>query len=264
MYYEACAAFRRRLRAGETLIGSGVSFTDPLVSEALADSVDFLFLDMEHSAMSPEALRAHLLAARSRQVLALVRVAEGITNQIKPVLDAGAPAIVVPQVCSVETVRAAVADCRYPPIGRRGFGPRVPMRFGRTPVPDHVADANQGVLVVAMIETVEAVRAIEQIVRVDGLDSIFIGPMDLSASLGHLGQLDHPAVAAAIDTTIAAARAADMPVGMGLGTDVEAAAAVIRRGVQWLQVGGDFRYMIVFFEQMAAAIRAAGSPGRGA
>jgi 2-keto-3-deoxy-L-rhamnonate aldolase RhmA len=103
------AEFRSRLRAGEVLLGTAIALTDPFSSEALADSVDFLWIDQEHTPMSPEALRAHLTALRGRGKPGLVRVTEGSTPFIKPVLDAGASGVVAPQVKSAEEVRRVVA-----------------------------------------------------------------------------------------------------------------------------------------------------------
>ena len=253
--FEAIEEFRRRLSAGEVLIGSGLSFTDPQVADALADSVDFFWIDLEHSAMSPEAMRGHLLAARSRRTAAVVRVPGSDTAFIKPVIDAGAPGVVVPQVKSVEEVRQVVADCRYPPIGRRGFGPSVPSDYGRNGGPDYVARANASLFVSVMIETVEAVEVIEEITRIPGLDSIVMGPNDLSGSLGVLGEIEHPTVLRAQERAIAEARSAGIFVGSGMPVDPDYACLQAERGVQWLQIGGDCGYMVKYADEMVTSVR---------
>ncbi len=253
--FDPVARFRERLAQGQVLIGPGIYLTDPQASEALADSVDFLWFDMEHSPMSMEALRGHLLVARSRNKPALVRVGGSDTPFIKPVLDAGAHGIVVPQIRSPEEVRRAVADCRYPPVGRRGFGPLIPTNYGRRGGPEYVARANAQVFVSVMIETAEAVEQIDQIVAIPGLDSVVLGPWDLSGSLGCLGQVDHPRVVAALEKAIAAAKKASLAVGSGMPADPEFALVQIRRGVQWLQLGGDCGYLVKFAEQAQAQIR---------
>ncbi|MBI2501664.1 MAG: hypothetical protein HYW07_00320 [Candidatus Latescibacteria bacterium] len=246
--FDPVALFRRRLAQGQVLTGPGIYLTDPQSSEALADSFDFLWLDMEHSPMSMEALRGHLLVARSRQKPALVRVGGSDTPFIKPVLDAGAHGIVAPQVRSAEEVRRVVADCRYPPLGRRGFGPLIPTNYGRNGGPDYVERANAQLFVSVMIETAEAVEAIDQIAAIPGLDSVVLGPWDLSGSLGLLGQVDHPEVVAALEKVIASARAAGLSVGSGMPADPEFAVLQVRRGVQWLQLGGDCGYLVAFAE----------------
>ena len=253
--FEAIAAFRKRLQEGRLLIGASIYLTDPRASEALADSVDFLWIDLEHNAMSPEVLTGHLLAARGKNKPTFVRVAGGSTPFIKPVLDAGADGIVVPQVRSAEEVRQIVADCRYPPVGRRGFGPLVPTNYGRIGGMTYAAQADQNLFVAVMIETIEAVRAIDEIVSIPGLDSVVLGPWDLSGSLGVLGELEHPTVVAAVEEVIARARTAGVSVGAGMGIDVEYACIQARRGVQWLQVGVDFGYLIHGVDQITARIR---------
>ena len=131
MIFEGIDIFRRRLAAGEVLLGSGIGLIDPQVSEALAESVDFLWIHLEHTPMSPEAMRGHLMAARGRRRAIVVRLPGSDTAFLKPVLDAGAPGIVVPQVSSVEEVQGVIDDCRYPPVGGRGFGPLVASDYGR-------------------------------------------------------------------------------------------------------------------------------------
>lgn len=248
--------FRQRLAQGETCIGASVSFSDPRVTDALADSADFLWIDLEHSFMSPETLSAHLLAARGRNKPGLVRVTGSSTPFIKPVLDMGADGIIVPQVRSVEEVQQIVNDCRYPPMGRRGFGPRVPTNYGRDETFAYIERANRDLFVAVQIETAEALAAVEEIVTIPGLDSLVIGPMDLSGSLGRLGDVEHPTIVAAIERVVKVARAAGLSVGAGMGTDPAYAAKMAQRGVQWLQVGSDFGYMIESMDRISAGIRA--------
>ncbi len=253
--FDPIALFRQRLARGEVLAGPGIYLTDPQSSEALADSFDFLWLDMEHSPMSMEALRGHLLVARSKQKAAIVRVGGSDTAFIKPVLDAGAHGIVVPQVRSFEEVKGVVADCRYPPVGRRGFGPLVPTNYGRSGGPEYVEAANTQLFVSVMIETAEAVEAIDQIVAIPGLDSVVLGPWDLSGSFGLLGEVGHPRVVAALEKVIASAKKAGLSVGSGMPADPEFAALQVRRGVQWLQMGGDCGYLVAHADQMVRQLR---------
>lgn len=255
MNEEPIVRFRRRLREGPPAVGASISFSDPQVSHALGGVVDFLWIDLEHAAMSPEALHGHLLAARATGVPALVRVPSSGTAFIKPVLDAGADGIIVPQVRSAAEVRAVVDDCRYPPLGRRGYGPRVPSNYGRDGGAEYVARANRQVFVAVQIETAEALREIDQILAVTGLDSVVLGPWDLSAALGHLGEVEHPSVVAAIELVIARADAAGLPVGSGMGPDPLYAATMARRGVRWLQIGGDYGYMVSFADALMAEVR---------
>jgi 2-keto-3-deoxy-L-rhamnonate aldolase RhmA len=253
--FQAVRRFRDDLRSGQVRIGASVTLGDILVSDALADSVDFLWIDLEHTAMSPETLSGHLLAARAHGVPALVRVAGSATPWIKPVLDSGACGIIVPQVRSADEVREAVADCRYPPLGHREYGPRVPSNYGRDGGPAYVERANRDLFVAVQIENTDALADLDQIAEVAGLDSLAIGPYDLSASLGVMGQLEHPSVVSAIERIVGKASVAGLFVGAGMGPDAQYAQRMIRRGIQWLQVGGDYGYMVQRADQLVAAIR---------
>ncbi|MEP7358980.1 MAG: aldolase/citrate lyase family protein [Anaerolineales bacterium] len=248
--------FREKIAAGGVCIGPGISLTDPRVTDALGDSVDFIWIDLEHSLMSPEAVAGHMLAARGRHVPVLVRVVAGETAFIKPILDAGADGIIVPQVTSAAEVKRAVDDCRYPPVGTRGYGPRVPSNYGRDGGDDYVRRANEDVFTSVMIETRQAVEAIDEIVAVPGLDSIVLGPMDLSASYGLLGQVEHPTVVAALEHVIARARAAGCLVGSGMGVDSATAVRMAKRGVQWVQIGGDCGYLIAHMDLLRREVEA--------
>lgn len=252
---KAIRTFRGKLQQGQVCIGASITFTDPLVTEAIGESADFFWIDLEHCAMSPEAVSGHLLAARSVGVPALVRVPSGETAFIKPVLDAGADGIIVPQVRSLAEVERVVSDCRYTPMGQRGFGPRVPSNYGKMNEREYIEQANQHIFVSVQIETLEALEAIEEIVHVHGLDSIVIGPWDLSAALGVLGEVEHPKVTAAIERIVSKAKAAGMYVGAGMSGDPGYAYGMARRGIQWLQVGSDFSYLIRSIESISACVK---------
>ena len=253
----AIEKFRAALAAGKACIGCGVGFSDPLVSDALAGSMDFLWIDLEHCAMSPEALSGHLIAARASGVPAIVRVPMAGTPFIKPVLDAGADGIIVPGIHTEDEVRQVVADCRYPPVGSRGFGPRVPSRYGRIPAGDVVRTANRDLFVAVQIETREAYESLDRIVRVQGIDSVVIGPWDLSGAIGTLGDVESPLVMAAIQRIVSAAKAAGIFVGAGMGVEPSYAATLRRLGVDWLQLGGDFSYLVWAADRILAEARQA-------
>jgi 2-dehydro-3-deoxyglucarate aldolase/4-hydroxy-2-oxoheptanedioate aldolase len=185
----------------------------------------------------------------------LVRVVSSGTPFIKPVLDAGAEGIVVPQVRTADEVRGVVFDCRYPPKGIRGYGPRVPSNYGRQGGTDYAKRANGQVFVSVQIETLEAIQAIDEIAATPGLDSLVIGPWDISSSLGLLGEIRHPKVLATIETVVEKARGAGLAVGAGMGADPDYARLLIERGVQWLQVGGDCDYLVSSADQITELVR---------
>ena len=129
--YEGVAAFRQRLANNEVQIGASITLNDPAVTDALGPSVDFFWIDLEHSPMSIETMAGHLRAARLHEKAALVRVPIADIGWIKRVLDAGAEGIIVPQVRDVSEAQAVADAAKYPPLGKRGFGPRVPSGYGR-------------------------------------------------------------------------------------------------------------------------------------
>ena len=253
--YTAIRRFREKLDAGRFCLGAGISLTDPAVTEALADSVDFVWIDLEHSPIGVESLQAHLIAARAGGTAALVRVPSSDVGWIKRVLDIGAPGIVVPQIRSIDEARGVVAACRYPPVGQRGFGPRRPSNYGRIGGPDYFKVANENVFVCVQIETAEALRDVDSIVAVEGLDSVVVGPNDLSGAMGLPGQPTHPRVIEAIRTIVSKARQAGKYVGMGMGPNEGHAIQAAQLGVQWLQCGGDFSYMVSFVDRLFGGIR---------
>jgi len=248
--------FRDKLAAGTLCLGTGITFSDPSVSEALSDSVDFLWIDLEHNPMSLESMQAHLIAARAGGAPALVRVPMAEVAWIKRVLDTGAEGVIFPQVKSAEEVQAAVSACRYPILGTRGFGPRRPSNYGRASGNEFLDHANREVFAVAQIETIEALRGLDGILAVETLDSIVIGPNDLCGSMGLPGKVDHPEVMDAIQRIIAKAKAAGIPVGMGMGDNVPFARKAVEMGVDWLQCGSDFSYLVAEAERLFAAVRA--------
>ena len=247
--------FRQRLDSGKLCLGPSITLSDPIVTEALAPSVDFFWIDLEHNPTSLESVTGHLIAARAGGAPALVRVPCSDVAWIKRVLDVGAEGIIVPQVRSVDEVRSIVSACRYPPLGKRGFGPRRAMNYGRENLPTYLADANRRVFVAIQIETAEAYAALDAILDVSGFDSIVIGPNDLSGALGLMGQLDHPKIVEAVGSIASRTRAAGRYVGIGMAPDVEHAFRAARQGVQWVQFGGDCGFLIDSADRLYARVR---------
>lgn len=240
---EPVKQFRKKLRAGHLVIGFGIAMADPMVSEVLGKSADFLWIDMEHSHLDVQTVLPHLMAARIRQVPALVRVRDSHIASIKPILDIGADGIVAPQMRSAAEARQVVETCRYAPLGKRGVGPRRASDYGQVGVAEYVKLANEQIFVAVQVENSEALAEIDEIVSIDGLDSVVIGPVDLAHSLGHTGQIDHPTVVQAMQTIVDKTRAAGKFIGMGMDACEKTALSAVCMGVQWIQVGTDIQYM---------------------
>lgn len=205
--------FRARLRGGERLCGTLLSIGAPEVADLLAGAgFDWLFLDAEHGALEPRDVLALLYAIADRTPC-LVRVPALDEAWIKRVLDAGAEGIIVPQVSTAAQAEAAVRLAHYPPRGTRGLGTSRANRYGLE-LPSYLRAVGERVTVVVQAETSGAVAEIEAIVQVPGVDAVFVGPFDLSASLGRPGEVNHPEVEGAIRRIRAAAQAAGLPVGI--------------------------------------------------
>jgi 2-keto-3-deoxy-L-rhamnonate aldolase RhmA len=247
--------FKQLLASGEVLLGTAVSFADPTVSEALAGSLDFIWVDTEHNPYSLETVQAHIMAVAGTNCPMLVRVPWNDPVLIKPILDIGAAGVIVPFIRTVEDAKLAVAACRYPPEGIRGFGPRRPSNYARLGGPDFCKAANEAVVTVVQIEHIDAVNNLDGILAVPGLTSILIGSNDLSGSMGLMGQPRHPDVLAAIDAVLAKARKAGMPVGIAIGNDPDMLIGWINKGVQWLTMGNDYSLMLHAVNQVAGRIR---------
>lgn len=231
--------FRDKLANGQTCFGTGISLTDPGVTEALAGDLDLFWIDMEHTALSLDAVRHHLMAIKGSDAAALVRVPWNDPVLIKPVLDIGADGIIVPMVQSAADVAKAVAACRYPPLGSRGFGPLRPLDYGRRNAKEVCGASDETIVVVVQIEQAEAVQNIDEILAVDGLTSIAFGPNDLAASLGYPFQPQHPAVFEAIQSVTDKALAAGVAVGISVGADLQLLCKLADMGIQWLSIGVD-------------------------
>src|SRR5713226_4003575 len=161
--------FRDKIDRGQVCIGTIITCTDPAITEALCSVSDFVWIDTEHNALSLETVQAHLMATKGTDTACLVRVPWNDPVLIKPVLDIGADGVIVPLVRTADDVRRAVAACRYPPLGIRGYGPRRPSDYGRHGGPEFCKAANEAIIVIVQIEHIDAVNNIDEILAVPGL-----------------------------------------------------------------------------------------------
>lgn len=251
---------REKLRAGEMVLGPGITMTDPTITEALAPIVDFVWIDMEHNATTTESMLGHLIAARAGGTASIVRIPNNDVGWIKRVLDSGAEGIILPRPSSAREVADFVSACRYPPMGTRGFGPRRPMQYGLASQQQYVEQANRELFVVVQVETAQLISELDEVLKLEGLDSLVFGPQDLSGSMGFPGQPTHPEVVDAMKSVATRTKAAGKFVGAGMGVDKQFGAVLLECGVQWLQAGTDFEYLIGGCEHTFDDIRG-GIPG---
>lgn len=186
----------------------------PQVVEILSlAGYDFLVIDQEHGLGDPTSLAAQLQAMSATPAVGVVRVPWNDHVYLKRVLDVGAEAVLIPSIETADEARAAVAACLYPPRGRRGTASSSVRASNYGMAPDYLASCADNLLIACQIESAKAVANIDEILAVDGIDLMFIGPFDLSATVGQLGNLKHPEVARLIGHAEARIRAAGRPMG---------------------------------------------------
>lgn len=245
MPFRLSPTFRDRL-AGQAasadrrpLVGMWVCSGSPLIAEIAAGSgLDWLLIDMEHSANTLESVQLQLQAVAAYPVTPLVRAPWADPVAIKQILDLGAQNLIVPMVSSADEARAAVAATRYPPHGVRGVGSSLSRSARWNRVDDYLRSAAAHTSLIVQIETAAGVTAADEIAAVDGVDAVFVGPSDLAASLGHLGRQTHPEVVAAVREVFAAVQAAGKPVGVN-AFDPATADEYVAAGADFVAVGAD-------------------------
>ncbi len=251
--YRLPPTFRDRLAvARRPLAGAWVCTGSPLVAEIVAGSgLDWILVDGEHSPLGLETTTAILQVVAAYPVTAVVRVAAGDVVLIKQVLDLGAQNLLVPMVETAEQAEAAVAAASYPPRGVRGVGSALARGSRWNRVENYLADAARHVSVFVQIESAAGVADAARIAAVDGVDGVFVGPSDLAASLGHLGEQDHPDVVAHVLATFDAVTAAGKPVGVNAFAP-EQARRYLEAGAAFVLVGADVTLLARGSEALAA------------
>ncbi len=231
---------KAKLREGKSTVGLWMSIPSPDVSEALSTlPFDWFLFDMEHSALNEQSAQVLMQGMRGDLITPLIRVAWNDQVLIKKALDIGAHGVIVPMVNTRQDAEKAVSACKYPPVGNRGYGPKRPWVYD----PHYFDNADEEVLVIVQIETGEAVENVEEILSVDGVDGCFIGPFDLSVSMGFKGQMDDPSFQKAVDTVFAAGKRLGVATGMWGGAGKRVAER-LADGWQIVAVGLDL-YVLV-------------------
>ena len=235
------------------LVGPIISLPCPDVADLLSRvGFDYLWIDLEHSPMDVGDAQTLIQAAGGRAPC-VIRVPEVSEAWIKKALDTGCDGIVIPQIRSAAEARAAVAWCQYPPAGRRGAASTRAHAFGLE-FADYVTAANDRLAVILQIEHIDAVNDVQGILQTPGVAALFVGPFDLSGSMGLLGQIDRPEVQSAIDRVATACAAAEMPLGLYVG-DGAAARAAVSRGFRMIALGTDASYLMKAAQAALAAAR---------
>lgn len=231
--------FKAGLKAGKVQIGCWMSIGETITCELMGTAgFDWLMLDGEHNPYDIKNMRNCLAALQGSESSVGVRVPAGETWIIKQVLDAGAQTVLVPMVESADQARQLVSDVRYPPTGQRGVGYTTTRaaKFGQ--IPDYGPTADDQICLLVQVENRKGLVALDEILEVDGIDGVFIGPADLAADLGHLGNLMHPDVQEAVSGAIARIAASDKAPGV-LSVIDEMTERMLEAGAQFVAVGLD-------------------------
>lgn len=243
--------FRELLASGRFLLGTHICTCDSSLTESAGlCGFDYLWIDTEHTAIDYAVLQRHLIAARAANTASIVRIPWNDDILAKRVLEQGPDGIVIPMICSAEEARRAVAACRYPPAGTRGYGPLRAADYGLVGCTEFVG--RQPPVIILQIEHRRAVESIDAILDTEGFDAVVFGPCDLSGSLGRLGALEDAELCGMIDHVLKKCRERGIPAGVSLGlAPAQALLDWKARGIRFLSAGNEYNFM----QQGAALLR---------
>lgn len=230
--------FKAQIAAGQQQIGIWCCLASPVTAEICAGAgFDWMLFDCEHAPNDSTSVLAQLQAVEPYPGTAMVRPAVGSPTAIKQMLDIGALNLLIPMVDNAEQAKAIAAAAAFPTTGMRGVAAQTRAgRWGR--VTGYLQRAREEICVIVQIETAEGLANLAEIASIDGIDAIFIGPADLSASLGFLGQASHPEMQAVIDDAINRLKAIGKPIGI-MALEQAAARKYLEQGVSFVAVGMD-------------------------
>ncbi len=237
---------KNKISKKELILGTLVSFSDPIVSEVLCScGFDFIWIDSEHQPLDKKDIDLHIMTVKGAGAAPFVRVPWNDPVLVKPILEMGPAGIIFPFIKTVEEAKLAVASCKYPPEGIRGYGPRRANRFSSISKDKYIEIAKVEPWIIVIIEHIDAVNNLKEILKVDGINSIVVGPEDLSGSIGLLGQTRHPELIKLLDKIAETCRDFKMPFAAGLSTtvmkDIE---DWVQRGASWLLLDNDFSSLL--------------------
>ena len=230
--------FKRKLKTQQQ-IGLWVGLADAYGTEIAANAgYDWLLIDGEHAPSDLRTTLSQLQSIAAYPSQAVVRPPIGSVQLIKQLLDIGAQTLLIPMVESVEQAELMVKAVRYPPEGVRGVGAALARATRWNSIPDYYATAHENICLLIQIESVEGLANLDDILKVEGIDGIFIGAVDLSATMGYEGNPNHPEVQKAVIDAIQRIRASGKAAGI-LSTQHEATEQYIALGTEFVAVGVD-------------------------
>jgi 4-hydroxy-2-oxoheptanedioate aldolase len=231
--------FRAGLESGKSQYGVWLGLPDQTAAEIMAGAgFDWLLVDHEHGAFELRDVMTHLQVMAGYDVAPIVRPADGNPTLLKKLCDIGAQSFIVPMIDTPEQAAAVVEAVRYPPDGIRGMGTSLARAARWNALSGYVGNANDEMVVIVQAETVTAIDNLEAIARTPGIDGVFIGPSDLSASMGHVGNVSHPEVVETVGNALTTIRAAGKHAGL-LCLDPSMVAHYEERGANFVGIGVD-------------------------
>jgi len=248
---------RKKFADHELVVGAHVFYNDPAITETFGYmGFDYVWIDGEHCAFDKQSILSHVVGAHAGGTASIVRVAWNDPVLIKPVLEMGIDGLILPMVCTAENAEAVVSACSYPPKGIRGFGPRRANQYGALSNEEYLADVDKSFLRILQIEHRVAIENLDAILGVKGIDALIVGPNDLSASYGYLGDVTNPKMKGVYDQIAEKCRAAGMPFGVSLGPgDRDFISEWIDRGVSLISCVDDISCINQGSRDMMAFIR---------
>ena len=230
---------KRRLASGETLYGCWIGMADAYAAEmASTCGFDWLLIDGEHAPNDLRSTMAQLAVIEPSPSLPVVRLRDDDPARIKQALDTGAQSLLIPMIESADQARRAVAATRYPPEGIRGVGSSLARASRFSAIPDYLRTANDQICLILQIESRAGLAALDEILTIPGVDGVFIGPSDLAADMGHLGNAAHPEVRAAVMDALRRISASGKAAGV-LTTEDPFIADCVAAGARFVGVGID-------------------------
>lgn len=230
---------KRRLAAGETVFGCWIGMADAYAAEMAATAgFDWLLIDGEHAPNDLRTTMAQLAVVEPSPSLPVVRLRDDDPARIKQVLDAGAQSLLIPMIETAEQAERAVRATRYPPQGVRGVGSSLARASRFSAVPDYLTTANDQICLILQVESQAGLAALDDILAIPGVDCVFIGPSDLAADMGHLGNASHPEVRAAVFGALTRIAASGKAAGV-LSTEDVFIADCVKAGARFVGVGID-------------------------
>ena len=232
---------KEKISKNEPVVGASTTFTDCTVTELLAEvGYDFNWIDTEHTRIDKNEVVHHLMANKGTNCASFIRIPWNDPVLVKPILEFGPDGVIFPFINTPEQAEQAVKSCKYPPEGFRGWGPKRANKYGTMNEEEYIKNAYSQFWTIIQVEHVESIENLDEILSVDGIDAIMVGPSDLSASVGLIRQTNHKNVKEEMDKIAEVVNRHDVIFGAVAGNNPQIAKEWLDRGADMIRVGSEF------------------------